>query len=332
MKEKAASCARAMRWPGGGRATRAPARRRQGWKRRRAGQDGVQVQAALRHVGQPGQAVGQVRRARRPAPGRGGAPAGRGWRRAGWRRARAADAGQGLRDAGAVALAADAVEHHAADAHRRVEAVAKPRATAAAVCAWPDTSSTSSTGRPKRAARSAAAPRRPGAAGHAVEQAHGDLDHQQVRAAAACRPARRAGRAASPSCPGWCRARRRRRRGRPGRCSRARTWRCARARRGGAGPRPGRASRWSCRRRSGGRDQPALGVTVHRLASAVDNAAPAPRLDDRRLRRGGGEGGLAGAADGRFPDPVEIPLPRGGRTAFALAEARLDGGVAAPRS
>ena len=28
---------------------------------------------------------------------------------------------------------------------------------------------------------------------------------------------------------------------------------------------------------------------------------------------------------GRFPDPVEIPLPRGGRVAFALAENRVDG-------
>ncbi|WP_216850906.1 cobalt-precorrin-5B (C(1))-methyltransferase [Acidisphaera sp. L21] len=51
------------------------------------------------------------------------------------------------------------------------------------------------------------------------------------------------------------------------------------------------------------------------------------------LRRGWTTGACAAAAakaaftalrTGMFPDPVEIPLPRGGRVAFALAETRLD--------
>ncbi len=53
------------------------------------------------------------------------------------------------------------------------------------------------------------------------------------------------------------------------------------------------------------------------------------------LRRGWTTGACAAAAakaayagllTGVFPDPVEIALPRGGRVAFTLAEARLDGG------
>ncbi len=52
------------------------------------------------------------------------------------------------------------------------------------------------------------------------------------------------------------------------------------------------------------------------------------------LRRGWTTGACAAAAakaaftalcTGAFPDPVDIPLPRGGRAAFALAETRLDG-------
>ena len=55
------------------------------------------------------------------------------------------------------------------------------------------------------------------------------------------------------------------------------------------------------------------------------------------LRRGWTTGACAAAAAkaaftalrfGAFPDPVEIPLPRGGRAAFALAETRLEGGAA----
>ncbi len=55
------------------------------------------------------------------------------------------------------------------------------------------------------------------------------------------------------------------------------------------------------------------------------------------LRRGWTTGACAAAAakaaftalrTGHFPDPVEIPLPRGGRAAFALAETRLDGAAA----
>ena len=55
------------------------------------------------------------------------------------------------------------------------------------------------------------------------------------------------------------------------------------------------------------------------------------------LRRGWTTGACAAAAakaafaalhTGAFPDPVEIPLPRGGRVAFSLAESRLEGGVA----
>ncbi len=55
------------------------------------------------------------------------------------------------------------------------------------------------------------------------------------------------------------------------------------------------------------------------------------------LRRGWTTGACATAAakaafaallTGEFPDPVEIGLPRGGRAAFTLAEARLDPGGA----
>ncbi len=55
------------------------------------------------------------------------------------------------------------------------------------------------------------------------------------------------------------------------------------------------------------------------------------------LRRGWTTGACATAAakaayaalcTGQFPDPVDIPLPRGGRVAFALAEAQVQRGVA----
>ncbi len=58
---------------------------------------------------------------------------------------------------------------------------------------------------------------------------------------------------------------------------------------------------------------------------------------DTHLRRGWTTGACAAAAakaaftalrTGCFPDPVDIPLPRGGRAAFALAETRLDSGAA----
>ena len=48
----------------------------------------------------------------------------------------------------AVALAAQPVEHDAGDPALPDRRLAKPLATAAAVCDWPETSSTSSTGRP----------------------------------------------------------------------------------------------------------------------------------------------------------------------------------------
>ncbi len=59
--------------------------------------------------------------------------------------------------------------------------------------------------------------------------------------------------------------------------------------------------------------------------------------DGPNLRRGWTTGACAAAAakaafaalrTGAFPDPVEIPLPRGGRAAFTLAQTRLDPGVA----
>jgi precorrin-6B methylase 2 len=55
------------------------------------------------------------------------------------------------------------------------------------------------------------------------------------------------------------------------------------------------------------------------------------------LRRGWTTGACAAAAakaafaalrTGTFPDPVDIPLPRGGRTSFTLAETRLEPGAA----
>ena len=77
---------------------------------------------------------------------------------------------------------------------------AKPAATAAADCDWPETSSTSSTGRRERAARSEAAPGAARRARHAVEQAHRAFDHQQIGVAAACpRSARRSGRRHRPA-------------------------------------------------------------------------------------------------------------------------------------
>ena len=43
------------------------------------------------------------------------------------------------------------------------------------------------------------------------------------------------------------------------------------------------------------------------------------RLDDRRLRDGGNQGGICGIAHRPFPDPVAISLPSGETHAFALA-------------
>ena len=71
----------------GGRPASAPEVRQQ--ERGGGGEDGVEVQAALRHVGQACRAAPEGPRARRPGRGRGGARAGRGRGRAGGRRGRA---------------------------------------------------------------------------------------------------------------------------------------------------------------------------------------------------------------------------------------------------
>ena len=95
---------------------------------------------------------------------------------------RHADRGDGVGGQAPMPLAADAVEHDAGDADAGIVA-GKALATAAAVCDWPETSSTSRTGRRSRRARSAAAPDAAGLARNAVEQAHGALDDHQVGAA-----------------------------------------------------------------------------------------------------------------------------------------------------
>ena len=136
---------------------------------------------ALGHVGEPLDPRVEIGDARRPAPGRDGAPAAPAPRRAAPRRAPASPSA-------AIASATTARCRSLPTRLRITPAMrtagscaAKPRTTAAADCDCPDTSSTSSTGRPKCAARSAVAPRRPAAPG-AVEQAHDAFDDENVRA------------------------------------------------------------------------------------------------------------------------------------------------------
>ena len=176
---KAASAASAMRWPGGGGGGNARAAvANVNW--RRAGDHRVEIEMALRQVGeaietrgkigvlaglhQAEMALGQCQRlvARQRADDR------------------HVQRGDGVGHQHPVPFAADAVEHDAERCGPRGRDRAKPRTTAAAVCACAATSSTRSTGRPKRAARSAVAPERPGNPGDAVEQAHDAFDHQDL--------------------------------------------------------------------------------------------------------------------------------------------------------
>ncbi len=72
---------------------------------------------------------------------------------------------------------------------------------AAAVCDWPETSSTSSTGRPNSRGKVGRRARAPRLAQNAVEQAHGALDDHQIRILSSfAGERRRAASAAWPSC------------------------------------------------------------------------------------------------------------------------------------
>ena len=135
-----------MRWPGGGSASEKSAP--DGCKRRHQRQDRVEVERALDHVGQPVEMRHQV--GMLAGLDQAEMALGQRQRRVAQDRAddRQADRLDGVARQPAVALAAQPVEHHAGDPAPPDRRSAKPLAMAAAVCDWPETSSTSSTGRP----------------------------------------------------------------------------------------------------------------------------------------------------------------------------------------
>ena len=51
-------------------------------------------------------------------------------------------------------------------------------------------------------------------------------------------------------------------------------------------------------------------------------------MDDGCMRNRGSEGSICGIAQGRFPDPVSITLPKGETPSFALALEELGDGLA----
>ena len=213
MKVKAASAARAIRWPGWGNSQGLTGRERVG--RGGARTDRVEVDIVLRGVGQPredGVQAGRFSPAWTRPRWRSGRARGRvsgGWRRgrgASWRlppsggvcRCRTrfsttppictagVEGGEAVSDGGGGLRLARDVQH---EEHGQAEAGGEVCGAAAA--AW--------------------------GAGYAVEQAHGAFDP------AGCRRRCRRGRTARPaaweawpSCRGWCRARRMRRHGRRG--------------------------------------------------------------------------------------------------------------------
>ena len=226
---KAASCASAMRAPGGGSAACAAR-----LTPMRGGEASARIasrsSAALGHIGkrveprieiamlarlhQAEMPLGQSERLRRAAPRREWESANRRWRRP-----PAADAGR--------CRPGSARRRRCA---RRGSWPAKPRTSAAADCDCPDTSSTSSTGRPITRGKIG---RGPGAArlqADAVEQAHDAFDDEDVASGRrrAHQPVEQRGRHGPAveidACPP-----RRRPHGTPGRYSRARPWPPARA-------------------------------------------------------------------------------------------------------
>ena len=259
---------------------------------------------------------------------------------------RDAERRDGVGDERAMALAADAVEHHAGDAHARIVGRKAAHHGGRGLRLPGDIEHQQHRQTEPRREVGGRAARAPAAPGDAVEQAHDAFDDEQVRGS------RGASRASASSSAGGiaqlsrlssaCRSRRH---GRPDRYSRARPWRRATAmpRRCSAASRPsvtvvlpeperGAATiEAACRHggalpRSSERDRD--GCAAHYSADAMIAGRPSGSPPDRPLRRGWTTGACATAAakaaytallTGEFPDPVEVTLPRGERPSFALA-------------
>ena len=212
---------------------------------------------------------------------------------------------------------------------------AKPRATAAALCEWPETSRISSTGRPNRAARSAPAPVAPSGPATPSNSPIEDFDDQKIGRRRGIirdhaelrgrhRPAveimaRPSGRRFMEGRVDIIRARFRRPDGDPAPPRRRQQ---RQRQRGFSAARTRRADR-SGRARS---SLPSVAVTRAAAVPILGAMEPTPKL-----RHGWTTGACATAAakaayaallTGNFPDPVEIILPGGQNAAFALAEWR----------